>query len=185
VDGKLTPLGTPQTFIAQVLGTASLPPADRKELLAFQQKTGRLQRAVLGARKSLKEAEDRVAHLKKALDDTPKADPALFDEVRALGKRVSDLDLALNGDKVRERYNEPAAPSISDRVQGIVYGHWTATSAPTRTFRTEYDAAAAAFADFLPKLTGLVEKDLAALEAKAEKAGAPWTPGRVPRWTKE
>ncbi|KAA0255467.1 glycosyl hydrolase [Acidobacteria bacterium ACD] len=185
VDGKLTPLGEPQAFTAQVLGTASLPPADRKDLLAFQQKTARLHRAVLGARRSLKEAQDRVAHLKKALDDTPKADPALFDDVRALGKKAADLDLALNGDKVRERYNEPAPSSISDRVQWIVYGHWTATSAPTKTFRNEYDHAAAAFADFLPKLTDLVEKDLAALEAKAEKAGAPWTPGRVPRWTKE
>jgi len=37
----------------------------------------------------------------------------------------------------------------------------------------------------LSKLRTLVETDLAGLEAKAEAAGAPWTPGRVPRWTPE
>jgi hypothetical protein len=31
----------------------------------------------------------------------------------------------------------------------------------------------------------LIELDLGKLEAKLEQIGAPWTPGRVPRWSKE
>ena len=37
----------------------------------------------------------------------------------------------------------------------------------------------------LDRLRAIVEKDLAGLEAEAEKAGAPWTPGRVPTWSRE
>ncbi|MFQ5771074.1 MAG: WD40/YVTN/BNR-like repeat-containing protein, partial [bacterium] len=47
VGGKIIPLGSPQTFTTVPLGTASLPAKDRAELLQFQRKTARLQRAVL------------------------------------------------------------------------------------------------------------------------------------------
>ena len=49
VDGKLTPLGEPQTFQAVPLNLASLPAQDQAAALAFHQKTARLQRALAGA----------------------------------------------------------------------------------------------------------------------------------------
>jgi hypothetical protein len=185
VDGKLAPLGTPQAFSAEVLGAASLPARDRAQLLAFQQKTARLQRAVLGAVEASGEAKKRLAHLKKALEDAPASDPRLMDEARALEGRLRGVQLALSGGSVKERYNEATLPSISDRVQRVVAGHWSTTSAPTNTQRRNYDLAAGEFEGVLKDLTRLVESDLKSLEDRAEAAGAPWTPGRVPRWTKE
>jgi photosystem II stability/assembly factor-like uncharacterized protein len=186
VDGALTPLGEAQTFTAEVLGTGSLPAPDRAALLAFDEKTGRLQRAVLGAVEAAKEAQKRVDYLKKALDDTPAPDSALADEARAIEGRLKDLEVALSGDKVVAEHNEPTPMSIVERVQSIVEGQWvSSTSAPTETHRQTYAIAAEEFAGVLSKLQALVETDLAGLEAKAEAAGAPWTPGRVPRWTPE
>jgi photosystem II stability/assembly factor-like uncharacterized protein len=185
VEGKLSPLGEPQTFSTEVLGTGSLPAPDRAAVLAFQKKTGRLQRAVLGAVESAGEAQKRIDHLKQAIDDTPAADPALADEARALEARLKDLEVELTGDRVVEEYNEPAPMSIVSRVQGIVRGNWSTTTAPTGTQTQGYQIAAEEFAEVLARLQALVETDLAGLEAKAEAAGAPWTPGRVPRWTPE
>jgi photosystem II stability/assembly factor-like uncharacterized protein len=186
VDGALTPLGEPQTFTTEVLGTGSLPPPDRAALLAFDEKTGRLQRAVLGAVEAAKEAQKRLDYLKKALDDTPAPDSALADEARAIEGRLKDLEVALSGDKVVAEHNEPTPTSIVERVQSIVEGQWvSSTSAPTETHRQSYAIAAEEFAGVLSKLQTLVETDLEGLEAKAEAAGAPWTPGRVPRWTPE
>jgi hypothetical protein len=185
VEGKLEALGGPQAFEAEALGTASLPAADRAQLLAFQQKTARLQRATLGAVQAAGEAKKRLDHLKKALEDTPRADAKLMDEARGLEGRLRGVQLALSGGDARERYNEPTLPSISDRVQRVVSGHWTTTSAPTHTQRRQYDIAAEQLEGALKALTQLVETDLRALEDKAETAGAPWTPGRVPRWTRE
>jgi len=183
VGGVVTPLGDPHTFQAVPLGTASLPAADRKALLAFEEQTARLQRAVLGAVRAAGETHARIDHLKKALADTPGAHPQLDESLRAIETRLKDLEIELSGDpSVR---NEPVPPSIVDRVQQIVTGHWDATSAPTATHRRNYDIAAGQFAPVLAKLRTLSLGDLKQLEDQAEAAGAPWTPGRVPDWKPE
>ena len=131
VDGVTTPLGAPQTFEAGPLGNATLPAKDRAALLAFQQKTGRLQRAVLGAVRAADEAQTRIDYLKKALLDTPAADAKLRDDARAIEARLADLKTALSGDSTVAARNEPTPPAIVDRVQQIVLGHWATTSAAT------------------------------------------------------
>jgi len=182
VRGVVTPLSEPQTFNAVPLGTASLPPADRKALLEFEEKTASLQRAVLGAVRAAGEAHTRIDHLKKALADAPAADPTLAVSLRAIEARLKDLDVELSGDSTVASRSEPTPPAIADRVATIVTGHWDATSAPTATHRRNYDIAAAQFAPFLVKLRTLILTDLKQLEDQADAAGAPWTPGRVPDW---
>ena len=185
VNGVLTPVGEPQSFEAMPLGTATLPNKDKAGLLAFQQKTARLQRAVLAASELARTLRGQFPLIRKAVDDTPGADPKLMTEVRALEGRVRDILLKLNGDTVVRRYNEPTPASIVERVQGVVTGHWTATSAATGTHRQSYDAAAALFAPVLEDLRRLVDVDMKALNDRLEAIGAPWTPGRVPRWSPE
>lgn len=185
VDGKETPLSAPQTFSAQPLNIATLPAADRAALLAFQQKTARLQRAVLGAEKAADEAQTRLNYIKQALTDTPGAGSVLLQEALALQNRLKDLQTRLSGDRVIASRNEPTPPSIVGRVQGIVYGHWASTSAPTQTHRQAYQIAAEEFTPVLEGLRVLIEVDLKSLEERLESAGAPWTPGRVPRWKAE
>ena len=184
VDGKITPIGEPQTFEASGVGT--VPAKDRAALLAFEQKTARLQRAVRGAGELIGEVRDRLEHIKQAVLDTPGKDAsALGAEARALEARLRDIDTALRGDHVAARYEMPTAPSITDRVEGIVGTQWTTTSAPTGTSLDAYAIAADEFQVQLAALTTLVEKDLRGLEEKLEGAGAPWTPGRIPEWKKE
>jgi hypothetical protein len=185
VDGVLTQLAGPEAFTTQPLGTASLPEPDRGELLAFEQKTARLQRAVLGAVRVVKDTKERLDYLARALEETPAASPDLRADALELQSRLKDLSTTLSGDTVVARFHEPTAPSIVDRVQRIVYGHWTCTAAPTETHRRQYDIAASQFAGVLDELRTLVETDLVTLDKKAEAVGAPWTPGRFPTWTPE
>jgi len=185
VDGKVTPLGVPQTFEAVPLGNATLAAKDRGALLAFQRKTARLQRAVLGAVSSVDEAQKQLNHLKQALLDTPGADPGLSQEARALESRLKDIKVALSGDSVRAKRNEPTPPSIADRVQQVISGEWASTAEATQTQQRNYEIAASEFGGVLEKLRTLVTVDLKQLENKAELAGAPWTPGRFPTWKPE
>ena len=185
VDGKLTPVGEPQSFDASPVGTASLPAPDRAAVLAFAEKTARLQRAVLGASRLADELRGHLALVVKAVGDAPKANAKLIDEVRALDLRLRDIQQALGGDRVVRRYNEPTPPGIAERVGGIVAGQWTSTSAPTRTHHEQFALAADAFAPVLEHLTRLVDVDVKGLQERLEAVGAPWTPGRVPRWTPE
>ena len=185
VDGKLTPLGEPQSFELRPLNNVTLPAPDRAALVAFQRKVARLQRAVLGASRAAEEAETRLKHLKKALLDTPAADPAWAGELRDLDDRLRELRRELDGDRVMAARTEPVPPSIVERVDGVIGDQWYSSSATTGLSRDAYDWASSAFATLLPKLRTLVEGDLRAFEQRLDAAGAPWTPGRLPSWQPE
>jgi photosystem II stability/assembly factor-like uncharacterized protein len=185
VDGELTPLGEPVTFETVPLGLATLPVEDTEAVLAFQKKTGELQRAVMGALSAADEAEEALKFIKKAIMDTPGADPALAERAGELGLRLMDIREEIAGDPTKPRRSETAPPSIMDRVMQIVGGHWATTTGPTKTHLRQYEIAAELFEPALEKLRTLIEVDIKKLEDDLEAAGAPWTPGRgVPKWKK-
>ncbi len=185
IDGEMTELGESRSFTTQPLGLNTLGTSDREALLAFQQKTARLQRAVLGGIRVAGEAQERIDFLRAALVDTPAAGVDLVNRLRGIELELMELQTELTGDRSVARRYEATLPSIVSRVQRIVYGQWASTSPPTQTNRDAYDIASAAFGGVLEQLTELVDGDLAGLEADAEAAGAPWTPGRMPTWQPE
>lgn len=185
VDGKLTPLGEPQTFQAVPLNLATLPAQDQAAAHAFHQKTARLQRALAGAEAVLDETSERLDAIQRALIATPRADDKLSDEADALERRLQDIVTVLFGDITLALRNETLPPSIEDRIDRVIESQWTTTAGPTQTDLDAYRLAAEAFAPVLADLRKLVEVDLKALEEKLESAGAPWTPGRLPTWQPE
>jgi photosystem II stability/assembly factor-like uncharacterized protein len=181
VNGKLSDVGQPQTFEVVPVGALSLPAPDRRELLAFHQKSARLARALEGAIGLLGELDTRVQHLEKAAIDTPNVDLALRAEVERVQGALRAIRVELFGDSVLRRYEEPVPPAVAQRIGRVIEGSWGVTSAPTKTQEDGYRFAAEAFEKTLADLKvslGEVE----ALETKLEKAGAPWTPGRLPEW---
>jgi len=185
-DDEYTRLAGPVDFDVEPLGYSDLKPGEREAVLAFQQKTARLQRAVLGAWEVLVEAEDRVRHIKAAIEQTPELGHDLWNSARSLELRLADIREEMRGDRTKERRATPSMPGIVDRVNQIVYGHWYTTTGPTGTHRKLYDIASGEFAVVLDALRGIVEVELATLENKLEEAGAPWTPGRgLPDWKPE
>ena len=67
-------------------------------------------------------------------------------------------------------------------VQGLYYREFQKDG---RYFVFNNPKAADAFEKQLATLRTLLDTDLRALEIAMEKAGAPWTPGRLPIWVKE
>ncbi|MBU0640882.1 MAG: glycosyl hydrolase [Planctomycetes bacterium] len=184
VDGVITPLADPQPFQVIPLELATFAATERPAVLAFQKRVARLQRAVQGALRAADDAQNRLAHIRGAITETPEADLALLAETKALEQRLRDLLIRLRGDSTRQKRMEPTPPSINERVQQIV-GQWNTTTVPTQTHHDAYRYAGAEFAEMLPALRTLIETDLKALEARLEAAGAPWTPGRIPVWEME
>jgi len=158
---------------------ATLTAADMTAVESFQDEVRELRRSVLGASKLNDEVKNRLDHLRQALIDTPEADPALMAELEGLKARYDDIVLAFTGDSTKAGRNVFTPPAIVDRVERIASDQWYTTQAPTATHRQAFEWAAAAFATEMAKLEQLVT-DLDALEAKADEAGAPWTPGRMP-----
>jgi len=185
VDGVMTKLVEPVPFHVKPLDLATFAAENRGEVSAFQRKVARLQRAVRGSLRAADEAETRVAHIRKALLDTPSADLVLLAEAQSLQDRLNALLIELRGDPTRSSRMEPTPTSISQRVQLVVWSQWNTTQAPTKTQRDAYEYAGTEFTRVLNALRTLIETDLVGLEEKLEAAGAPWTPGRLPRWEAE
>ena len=181
VDGVMTQLGEPRKFTVESLGLASLEEKDKKALLAFQEKAGKLQRAMMGAGGAAEEALKNIQYMKKALLDTPKADPKLGARVREVEMRIQEAMRILFGDFTVRRRSEAAAPSLMDRVSAQL----GSTVPITATVKNDYDIAADGFGKVLDDLRAAIEVDLKKLGDELEAAGAPWTPGRgLPVWTK-
>lgn len=185
VDGVVAPLAAPQGFVVESLGLQTLQAPDAGELLAFQRKTARLQRAALGAVQAAEEAQGRLKAAKKAIEDTPAATAALGAEALRIERALDELLIGLRGDRVLASRYEATPMSTTDKIEAIVSAQWSATVAPTGTSRKAYADAADAFETQLAALRTLLDGDLRALEAAMEKAGAPWTPGRLPTWVRE
>lgn len=185
VDGVVTPLGEAQSFATAPLLAGTLPAPDYAAMQDFQKKTSKLQRAVLGAAQVADDTTNQLQLLKKAIEDTPAADQKMRDEAQSLIVQIKDIQKALNGDPVLRKYQEADPPSIVDRVQQVVLGHWLTTGPPTGTQKQNYELVASEFGDVLEKMRKIVDTDMKNLEDRAEAAGAPYTPGRVPKWTKD
>jgi len=153
--------------------------------LEFQRKVARLHRAVRGAGRTASEVRQQLAHARQAVMATPGLDPSIWTDLVSLEARLRVVDIALHGDPTLTRREEAQAPSISERVALIVDNQWSASAAPTGTEIDGYRIAADAFAPVLQELRTLIEKDLPAIDARLDAAGAPWTPGRLPQWTPE
>jgi photosystem II stability/assembly factor-like uncharacterized protein len=181
IGGALVPLGAPQPFVVESLSLASLPEKDKAALLAFQKKAGELQRAMMGASAAADEALKNLAYVRKALLDTPKADPKLGEQARAIETGIRAAQRELVGDSTVGRRSEARSPSLMDRISTQI----GSTGPITRTVQRDYEIAADGFGAVLDTLRGLVDRDLRSLGAAMEAAGAPWTPGRgLPVWKK-
>jgi photosystem II stability/assembly factor-like uncharacterized protein len=181
VDGVVTPLGPPQSFAVESLALATLPEKDKAALLAYQKKAGELQRAMMGAAAAAEEALKSLSYMRKALVDTPKADPKLMEQARAIETGIRAAMRELSGDTTVGRRSEARLPSLMERVSAQ-----TGSTGPiTKTVLRDYEMAAGGFGAVLERLRGLIERDLRALGSAMEAAGAPWTPGRgLPVWRK-
>ena len=180
VDGVTTPLGQPQRFEVYLLdGDTPRTPA----VVAFQQQTSRLQRAMMGTSSMIGETITQVQALRRALNDAPAATDAIARDARSIETRLRDLQTALSGDQTMGRRSEPTPPSLLSRLNGITNSLWSNTlSEPTGTNRRQYEIVAAEFEKILAQVKPLIETELKRVEDQAEAAGVPWTPGRVPVW---
>ncbi len=178
IDGVETPVGTAQTFNVVPLYLSIMNETDRKTVLAFQRQASRLQKSIFGAASATEEALERVTLVRKALDEIDGSDAQLVARVNAIEKTLRDIDEELNGDAVLRALNEPAPPSLVDRITVAVNGLVT-TSPPTTTHREALTLAEQQLTPLLAKLRKAIEVDLAEVEKQMNALGAPWTPGRV------
>ena len=78
--------------------------------------------------------------------------------------------------------NENSPVSILERLGEARGANRGALAKPTKTAEESYAIAAEEFAAELAKIRRILETDIKAIEAALDAAGAPATPGRLPKW---
>jgi photosystem II stability/assembly factor-like uncharacterized protein len=179
-DGAITPLPGSQNF--EVVGEGPSTREDRIALAEFQEKLGRLQKAMAATTETATEARTRLEAIKRAVDATPSLPLKVREDTLRLERELAGIEMALSGDRVMRAHNEGIPASIQEHVQAAASPARGTTGRPTRTATEQYQIASDALAVQIPRLRKLVETDIRALEKQLDAAGAPPTPGRLPDW---
>ncbi len=180
-NGVEEQIGEAQSFTVNAWDRSPEATDDRDVLLAFQTRTSDLLRAVSGAQRALREAQNRASHLKAALDRTPASDADDRAAVMDIMARLEEVSVALNGDGTISSRNEPAPASISDRVSTIRFASWKSQAPVAPVHETSLSVAEGQFSEALSDLKS-IHDDMMQLEASLGEKGAPWTPGSLPTW---
>ena len=180
-NGTYTELVAAQPFKAVTLNTGSLPPADRAAVDAFSRKVAELRRVSAAADRYRDELATKVRYMQRAVLETPGLPVDVSKDLYSLERRLLAVNVQLNGDATLARREFETLPSLRDRINNIIGGLWNTTSAPSTTYLQSYELVAKEFAPLLTELKS-IGGEAGRLENVLEKAGAPYTPGRVPVW---
>jgi hypothetical protein len=180
-ERKLTALGSPQTIKCEPLHLASIPLADQGALRTFNEKVAALSRAISAADAHRGSLNDMLPYLQAAAMSTPRLDESQLAELSSIKARLKEINEELNGDDLLPRYEGQARMSLKGRTDLIVGSLWSTTAGPTGTYERAYQEARASFGKVLAELRSVHERTRA-FEDQLERAGAPYTPGRMPVW---
>jgi chromosome segregation ATPase len=180
VGGVTTQLAGPVEFNVVLDPQGTLTLADHSARGAFQEKYQAVRRSVAGSLELANATNARLDQIKRALDQTPAAPPALQGQARELQRRLGTILVALRGDQALRSRQEATPPSISERVNTIASQMARTLQPATSTNQQQLAIAGELYAAEQTKLKQLVQTDIPALERELEKAGAPYTAGRVP-----
>ena len=130
------------------------------------------------------ELSTKLPYLKKAIIDAANVPADTYKQILSIQNKLDAVNRKLNGDPLRAKYEGVAPPSLKGRIDNIEGSLWRTTAPPTTTFIQNYDIAAAQFGAVLTTLQQITE-EVKQLEETLEKYGAPYTPGRLPKWKNE
>ncbi len=183
-NGEFTELVPPQEFTVKALNNTTLPAASREALVAFQKKVAEKVRMVEGAMNFAKDLQKKTQAIKQTILSTPGADKDMMIEIRRIEKELDKVIFAFNGLQPKASYEEipPHKPAVSRRLNYLMYAHYSSTAEITQTEREQLAIIEEEMPPLIEKLKKIATQDIAAIQKKLEKIGAPWTPDSLPEW---
>jgi len=181
-NGKLTELVPPTSFLLKSLGGTTLRADNVKELADFHKDVAELQRKFMGTTRKISEVSNQLKHIRKAIYTMPAPVETLEKDLLQVEDNLSTIRKSFYGDRLKSRLDQPTLTPLGARIWGATAG-FDSTSEPTTTAKDAYAIAQKALKLEVQNIKNLLQQ-VEALEAKLEKAGAPYTPGRAIDWKK-
>ncbi len=183
-NGKIGQLAEPKSFEIELLNNQSLPAADKKALLSFQQEVSEIRRAVRGSDIQLDELKTKLKFIKEAIQNYPNVDVNLLNKIKEFEEKLTTIGMALYGDTELAKHEFETYPGIVDRIEIVVDDLWNSTSAPTTTAKENIKIAIEEYAPVIIDIKTLITA-IAAIEKQLTDTKVPYTPNRGNDWKGE
>jgi photosystem II stability/assembly factor-like uncharacterized protein len=177
INGKLTTLGSAQSFTVTPTGERGQAGAPIGDVVAFTRSLDDLNRQVAGAGAAIKTLLTETRAIKETLLRSS-APENLREQARDLELQLLDLQQKISGNDARNLYGDSGPVSVSRRIEVAMMGTFRSTYGATDTHRKSIEIAQQQFAGIKADIQRINDTDLPALQAELNQAGVPWTPGR-------
>jgi len=179
VNGETIELADTQEFEVERLRTGALPSADMDDVVAFWERTARLQRAVTAASNSVESLDKRLTGLKRAIART-RSDPEELDaQWQDIRTELFEIEEALSGNQSMNEVGQELPPTVQGRLGKVLIGIGNSTYGPTETHKDVLEFAETDFSDLRDRINQLLETSIPDLEMAIFKADGPWVPGGI------
>ncbi len=179
VEGVETSYNQTQTFEVKAIDNRTFPSSDRKADLAFDMQAGRLQQAISGAGRYLKELESRITHANAAITETLALDQANIAKAFELQTKLENIKLALNGDSVKAKRSEATPTSVNGYIGYLLWSRSESTGPVNGQQKLRFKRASEGYAEVYQQMTQL-SQSVEQLEQAISAAGGSWLPGTLP-----
>lgn len=172
-NGVLTPLGNVQEFNCKLLNQSSTPAKDFASNIVFLKdavETAKQFNIVTGKFNGFKK---RLDNIETAVRDMPGDGKKILENAYQINKRLVDINKALYGDRTRASREFETKSSISDRINGAIYGVWNTTSDIPKSNIDSFEIGKKQFEKLVPIIKE-VDNLIKNLEDEVESKGGPY-----------
>ena len=177
VRGETVELVAPQSFAVERLRDGALPGSSIDEVVAFWERTSKLQRSVFAANSAISALNNKAELLKKALANTRSAPDDLDDDWQAIRTELFEIEEILGGNQSMNEVGQDTPANVRSRLGKVLTGIGNSTYGPTATHRETLGYAEEAYDELLERINTLQDTTIPEFEAALLDAGGPWTPG--------
>jgi len=178
VDGKVTMLSAPVSFVVKPLRKGALEGASYSEYTASREELENLQGAISAASFMLNNNLDKVKAMETALSRLSTESSSLVTELYKVKQSLLDLDQQMNRHRSKQEIGERSGPTVSNRMFVGIRGMNT-TYGPTKMHKESMAIASSQFANIKNRLEKINDQDIPALEKSLIDAGAPYIEGQA------
>lgn len=176
-----TLLAGPQSFEVIPLDHHTLPAGQPASVAAFKKELTKLDAAVSGASRIIRDLETELSHMKVAITRSEIDEFEYLQRVQNIQLEINDLKRELLGDRIASTLDIDLPPSIAGVVGNIMYEAKYSSSDPTQTHRDAFSHVQSRFRTFITSLNEVLKGDILRLRSDLEAAGAPYVPNALPR----
>ncbi|WP_306640338.1 WD40/YVTN/BNR-like repeat-containing protein [Sanyastnella coralliicola] len=181
-NGVFTSLAAPESFEVKALENSTLD-RQTEANIAFKKEVQELRRRMRGSLNEHSDLDNRLRHIKAAIQSYPGADIAWMEDVKKLERASHDIGIDMTGDYHKSSRDVEALPGAVYRIENIVWNTWYSTSDPTTTNQEQFELAKEEYAAARKSLDDM-RAAIQALEAKLDGKNIPYTPQR-PNWKED